>query len=81
MVKKYTEPTKSVTIYIPESLHSQLMMVLYDPARQRTSYGAKSELFTKLLRDWLARRAEGLEEFNVETDTDEPEGEGAEDVA
>lgn len=42
-------------IYLPESLHSQLTLVLFSPVEQRVPHGAWSQFFETLARQALAK--------------------------
>ena len=44
---------KKILVSIPESIISEVKLILYDPITKRVGYGMVSEIITGLLRDWL----------------------------
>ena len=57
MVKPFlTDRPKKVTITLPESVFNQVHLLLLDPVRARTKYGALSSLATSLFRNWLEKQ-------------------------
>lgn len=52
--RKHTEEKVEWHAYIPKTLAAEVELLLLDPFFQTTKYGAKSELTTKLLTDWVA---------------------------
>lgn len=42
-------------IYLPQSLHDQLTLILWSPAEQRVPHGAWSKFFETLARQALAK--------------------------
>lgn len=55
--RKLDRPVKQ-EIYLPESVHNQLVMLLYSPAEQRVPRGAWSAFFETLARQALAKLQE-----------------------
>jgi len=44
------------TIWLPSSVANEIQLLLADPARLRIPDGARSDLITQLLREWLRSR-------------------------
>lgn len=57
--RKLAEPNVRWDLYIPTTLAAQVELVLMDPLRSRAKFGARSELISSLLRDWLAKSSVG----------------------
>lgn len=53
---KYTDHRNRLTIYLPETIESKLRMELYSELEGRVPFGAMSELFQELARNWLKSR-------------------------
>lgn len=51
--KPLNEPTVKIGVYLPKRLADRLDMLLVDPIRFRTRYGSKSELITKLVKEFF----------------------------
>lgn len=50
-----TVPTVPWKDYIPVDVASEVELLLLDPTRERVKYGARSELITTLLRQYIAK--------------------------
>ena len=48
-------------IYLPQSLHDQLTLVLWSSAEQRVPHGAWSQFFETLARQALAKLPQGVQ--------------------
>lgn len=46
-----------VSVSLPASLVAKLRIILYDPIRKRTRYGALSGLVASLLEEWVKSKA------------------------
>lgn len=44
---------KKILVSIPESVVSEVKIILHDPVTNRVKYGKMSEVITGLLRDWV----------------------------
>ncbi len=53
--KRSDRPIK-LTISLPETVLGEIQLSLYSSVSQRIPYGAISELFTQLAREWLLER-------------------------
>lgn len=49
----HVDPPRKVLVSIPESVISEVHLLLYDPVYERVGYGQVSKIITKLLKDWL----------------------------
>lgn len=56
------ERTRRVHVYLPESLHAALSLLLYSSAEQRVPHGAWSTFFETLARQALDRLAAASQE-------------------
>lgn len=52
------EELMDLHLSVPARLVREVDLILYDPIRQRPIYGARGELITTLLRQWLAAQKE-----------------------
>lgn len=52
------EISKRVDVYLPESLHNRLTLLLWSTAEQRVPHGAWSQFFETLARSSLERLAQ-----------------------
>jgi len=51
--KALLDPPVRWELSLPSSLAAQVEVLLADPVRGKTSYGARTKLITRLLREWL----------------------------
>lgn len=51
--KRNTVPNSDIDVYLPTSLLKAVDDRLYDARLGRAAYGARSELITRLLYDWI----------------------------
>lgn len=51
---KAINPASQVKISLPASIVGELELLIFDDSRDKPTYGARSELFTRLLRYWLS---------------------------
>jgi hypothetical protein len=51
--KPFSEPSVSWRIYLPGTLAAQIELLLLDPMRGKSRYGARTYLIEQLLRVWL----------------------------
>ncbi len=65
--KHFTDRPVKFQASIPESLHNQIHLLLLDPLRARTRYGAFSKLITKLLYDWLREQRKEISDGSTGT--------------
>lgn len=54
--RKYTIRRVRWHLQIPETLAAEVELLLLDPFWQQPKWGAKSELVTQLLQDWLNKQ-------------------------
>lgn len=53
MRRKRKEPHIRLDVEIPESLAAEVELLLFDPVRGKTRYGARQRLIENLLRKWV----------------------------
>lgn len=54
--RKNVDPRMTWHIYIPSTIAAQVELILLDPFLQKARFGAKSELVTALLQEWLDKQ-------------------------
>ena len=51
-----TKKTIEVKLTLPIEVASDLELLLYDPVRNKVTYGARSHLITGLLKTWIVEK-------------------------
>jgi hypothetical protein len=51
--RKYADPRVSWHLHIPSTTAAQVELILLDPFLGQAKFGAKSELVTRLLEEWM----------------------------
>lgn len=57
--KSHTDPPVEIKVHVPTSVIGKVELALVDPVRGKPTYGSRSKLITRLLRDWLDDVAKG----------------------
>lgn len=55
--RPHLDPPVEWKVTIPTSVAQRVEIALVDPARGKPRFGARAQLITQLLREWLARQA------------------------
>ena len=51
----HTDPPVKWRINVPQSVAAKVELMLFDPLKGEIKYGARSDLITKLLVEWLGK--------------------------
>lgn len=70
---KLTIPTEEQKVHIPVDVLADVRLLLHDPVRNKTSFGAISKLVTELLRAWVAKQRRELAKTEQNGDNIHPE--------
>ena len=62
----HVDPPRKILISIPESVISEVHLLLYDPVYKRVGYGKVSKVITNLLRGWLNEQRKHPKDQEVE---------------
>jgi len=54
--KAHADPPVEMRINVPQSIAAKMELLLLDPLTRRPRYGARSDLITKLLREWISSK-------------------------
>lgn len=54
--RKFTVRRIPWKCYVPEDVAAKVDLLLLDTLRDKVEYGARSELVTQLLREWVAKQ-------------------------
>lgn len=64
--------TVEINVVIPMDLSAAMDQLLWDPVLQKPKYGARSELVTKLLTDWVVANSPDFAQAESEIPDLEP---------